>query len=69
MSCLTENIQERWICLNIFKRADKKLLNAEIVISNDLHLHTENCPRKANMLDWDDYEIKKIIISNTKFNQ
>lgn len=47
------------LCLSIFKRANKKLLNAEIVISNDLHLHNEHCPKKANLLDWDDYEIKK----------
>jgi hypothetical protein len=59
MSCLTENIEERRTCLSILKKANKNLLNAEIMISDDLHSHTENCPRKANLLDWTGYEIKK----------
>lgn len=45
--------------MSIFKRANKILLKGEIMISDDLHLHTENCPRKANLLEWANYEIKK----------
>lgn len=42
-----------------YNKKKKKRRNAEIMISNDVHLHTQNCPREANLLDWDDYEIKK----------